>query len=83
MCIALFVFKPYYWGMSFKHIIGNRIAKERKRKNLSREDLADSTTLHLNLIGRIERGETNTGYENIYKICKALDIKITDLFNGY
>jgi len=69
--------------MRFKKEIGNRIKWERKNKEISQEELAELINVHPNLIGYIERGEIDTGHEKIYKICKALSIKVTDLYSGY
>jgi len=69
--------------MDFKKIIGNRIKKERTSRGLNRDDLASMAELHVNLIGRIERGVTNTGYENMHRICKALNISLCELYKGY
>lgn len=66
-----------------KQEIGSRIKELRKSQKISREELAEQTGLHFNMIGFIERGETNTGFENLYKICAVLNITMTDLFKGY
>ena len=67
---------------NIKKIIGRRIARERKNKKISQEKLAELADLHRNYIGAVERGEMNTGVENIYKIALALDIKMEILFKG-
>lgn len=60
--------------------LGNRIRKYRKSKGYTQEVLSAKCNLHPTYIGQIERGEKNPSIESIYKICQALDLKITDLF---
>lgn len=69
--------------MGFKKEIGRRIYLIRKSKKINRETLAELINSHANVVGRIERGEIDTGFEKIYHICKVLDIKLTDLYRGY
>jgi len=59
---------------------GKRLRKIRIDKGLSQEDLANDSDIPINQIGRIERAEINTTLNTIYKIAKALDINITELF---
>lgn len=67
----------------FTQEIGKRIFYARKEQEITQEELAEITKLTANTISLIECGEVNTGFKNIYKICKALKIKMTDLFKGY
>ena len=52
------------------------------KQSLSQEELAEKANVHRTYIGMIERAEKNITLQNIEKITKALNIKITDLFNG-
>ena len=65
----------------FEKKIGERIKEIRISKKLSQEMLANDADIPINQIGRIERAEISTSLQTIYKIIKALDIKIKDLFN--
>ena len=58
---------------------GKRLREIRISKNLSQEIIANDSNIPINQIGRIERAEINTSIITIYKIAKALDIKIQDL----
>ena len=60
---------------------GEKLKKLRLEKNLSQEMLANDANIPINQIGRIERAEISTSLTTIYKITKALDIKITVLFD--
>ena len=61
---------------------GERIRELRHKNNISQEELAELTDLHRTYIGGIERGERNVSLENIYKIAKALEISLSELFEG-
>ena len=54
---------------------GERIREERKKLNISQEELADRAGVHRTYIGMIERAERNITIINIYKISKALKIE--------
>ena len=60
---------------------GEKLKKIRLERNLSQEMLANDANIPINQIGRIERAEISTSLTTIYKITKALDIKITALFD--
>ncbi len=59
---------------------GNRLREIRLAKNLSQEMLANDADIPINQIGRIERAEISTSLNTIYKIAKALEIDIKELF---
>lgn len=60
---------------------GNRIRSLRIKKRLSQEELAARADVHRTYIGMIERGEKNLTLTNIYKIARALEIPLCDLFD--
>ena len=55
--------------------------RERKKLAVSQEELGFRTGLDRTYISGIERGERNPSLKNIYKISRALKIKVKDLFN--
>ncbi len=61
------------------HIFGDNVRKERLKRNLSQEALAELANVHRTYIGMIERAEKNITLINIEKIANALKIKIADL----
>lgn len=61
-------------------LIGRRLAKERNKQGLSQEQLAELAETNRNYIGVVERGEGNTGINNIHKIASALNLKLEILF---
>ncbi len=66
--------------MDIKKQFGDRVRELRTEKKLSQEALAMSCKLHRTYIGNVERGEKNISLENIEKIAKALEVKVSDLF---
>lgn len=62
--------------------LGRRVRERRTAKGLSQEKLAELTGLHRNLIGLIERGETNPTILNVQKIAKALGVSASELLDG-
>ncbi|MBI4688081.1 MAG: helix-turn-helix transcriptional regulator [Nitrospirae bacterium] len=65
-----------------KKIFGKNVRIYRENRGISQEKLASLCSLHRTYIGSIERGERNISLENIQKIANALEVKITDLFEG-
>ena len=59
---------------------GKEIKKLRIDKDISQEEPAYKSGLNIALISRIENGKTNTTIDSLYKLAKALDIEIKDLF---
>ena len=58
---------------------GKSIKKFRIRLGLSQEQLAELADLHRTYVGDVERGERNISLLNMWKIAKALRIKLSDL----
>lgn len=58
------------------------IKAERTRKNLSQAELAELIQASENSIGKIERAEQNPSAIMVYKIAKALELDINELFKG-
>lgn len=59
---------------------GKTLSRIRKEKGLTQEELAFKSDLEYSQISRIERGIINTSISQVYKIAKALDIEVTELF---
>ena len=60
--------------------IGEKIRQKRINLNLSQENLSYDANIPRNQVGRIERGEINTSIIVLYKICKALNMELEELF---
>ena len=62
---------------------GDRIRYLRLMRKLSQEQLAELCELHRTYIGGIERGERNVSLRNIIRIASALEVTISELFEGF
>lgn len=62
-------------------LFGNKIKKERLKRNLSQEDFAELTNFHRTYIGMVERAERNVTLLNIEKFAKALQTEVHELLN--
>ncbi|WP_265182882.1 helix-turn-helix domain-containing protein [Pseudomonas putida] len=61
---------------------GKRIRLLRMSAGLSQEQLANLCDLDRTYIGGIERGERNPALKNIYRLAKALDVSLSNLFES-
>lgn len=62
---------------------GNKVRKERNKLGLSQEELADKAGVHRTYIGMVERAEKNITLENIEKLAKALNLKLSNFFSDF
>ncbi len=61
--------------------VGRNIQQYRLKKGWTQEELAFEADLHRAYIGQIERGEKNIGVQNLEKIAKALNIRVSSLLD--
>ncbi len=61
--------------------LGKRIRSYRLKQGLSQERLAEYSGCHPTYIGQIERGEKNATMDSIERICTALNISMSELFD--
>lgn len=59
---------------------GEMVRKKRKQAELSQEELAEKLGIHRTYMSFIERGIRNPSLVMIFKISRALKIKLPDLF---
>lgn len=59
--------------------VGKRIRLFREKKGWTQEELAFEADLHRAYVGQIERGEKNIGVQNLEKIAKVLNVKMSKL----
>lgn len=62
---------------------GNRIKTLRKARGLSQEELAELCSLDRTYISGIERGLRNVALRNIESLAQALEVSISELFEGF
>lgn len=60
-------------------IVGNVLSDYRKKKGLSQEVLSGLADIGRTHLSAIERGERKPTLETLYRICNALDIKMSDV----
>jgi len=61
--------------------IGLKIREVRESKSLSIMELADKLDIEYNNLIRIEKGRTNPTIGTLYKVSKALEIRLVDLMD--
>ena len=62
---------------------GKKVRAQRTNLGLSQEELASRAGVHRTYIGMIERSEKNITLENIEKVVKALNLKLSDFFPDF
>lgn len=60
---------------------GNHVKKLRLEKGISQELLAEKLNIHRTYMSFIERGKRNPGLVLLFKISRALGIKLPELFS--
>lgn len=60
--------------------VGFVIREFRIKKGISQEKLAKEINVHRSYIGAIERAEKSISVRNLEKICKAMDVKLSQFF---
>lgn len=63
----------------FYEKIGEEIQNARKNKNLSQQTLADKLNLSRSCIANWEQGKRQITFDDVYSLCKVLDLDIVEL----
>lgn len=66
--------------MELKIYVGNKIREERKKKRMSQKELGDKIGVRHNTISSYENATNAPEQESLFKIARALDIRVDDLF---
>lgn len=61
-------------------VVGANIAKHRKKKGLTQEQLAQEAGITSEYVSRLENQKENPTVNLLERLCKALSIDIVDLF---
>ncbi|PJF39945.1 MAG: XRE family transcriptional regulator [Phototrophicales bacterium] len=62
---------------------GQMIRTLRKARGWSQDEFAAYCNMHRTYIGSIERGEQNISLKNIVKISRALNMRLSELFENF
>lgn len=68
-------------GFSYK-VMGNHLRGARKRLKLKQADVAHLTYVSVPYYGKLERGELCPNLERLVRICKVLQLPLTEVFKG-
>ena len=63
-----------------KQALGSEIREWRRIRNMSQEKFAEESKVHVNEVGRVERGETNPGLETLVLIATQMKMSLGVLF---
>ena len=63
-------------------IIGQRLKKARKEKELTQEQLAEKIDVSIAFLSRIERGSSQINLKRLSQICEILGITEGEILNG-
>lgn len=63
--------------------VGSQLKKLRKKKNLTLRELAAKTNISISMISAIERGQSSASVLTLYKMAKALDSSLSELFKNF
>lgn len=66
--------------MALVKTVAERLQKARKEKGMTLKDIAFETDLELTQVHRLVHGSHDPQLTNIAKVAKALEIKLSDLF---
>lgn len=61
--------------------LGLNLKKHRLERGLTQENLAEKVGIHPTYVGKLESGKNNPSTKMLYKITRALGIKLSDLFD--
>lgn len=64
------------------NVIGERIKKARKSKNITQEKLAEKLDVSIAFLSRIERGSSQINLKRLGQICEILGITEGEILNG-
>ena len=61
--------------------LGQKIKFERKKRNLSQEELVELSGISVHGISNIETGKTDIKYTNLLALANAFNLKISELLD--
>ena len=67
---------------ALRESLGNVIRDRRKGQKLTLQQMSDKTGVSLGYLSQIELGKNSASIETLYRICLALGMKMSDLFQA-
>ena len=61
--------------------LGKNLKKYRLDNNLTQEQLAEIVGIHPTYVGKLEAGKNNPSVKMLFRISRALKIKLSDVFD--
>ena len=61
--------------------LGKNLKKYRLEKNMTQETLAEKVGIHPTYVGKIESGKNNLSVKMLFKISRALNITLCEVFD--
>lgn len=61
--------------------LGENLRKYRLESNLTQEQLAELVGIHPTYVGKLESGKNNPSVKMLYKITRAMNINLCDIFD--
>jgi transcriptional regulator with XRE-family HTH domain len=67
---------------ALRESLGNAIRERRKSLGLTLANVSDRTNISLGYLSQIELGKNSASIETLYRICLALGMKMSELFQS-
>lgn len=67
---------------ALREALGNAIRERRKALGLTLSNMSDRTSVSLGYLSQIELGKNSASIETLYRICLALGMKMSELFQA-
>ncbi|MCL1788046.1 MAG: helix-turn-helix domain-containing protein, partial [Defluviitaleaceae bacterium] len=64
-------------------VLGMRIREERRKQNLTQEQLADKVCVTYSYIGQVERGQRGISLETLINVSNCLGVTVDSLLTSY
>jgi len=61
--------------------LGHKIKELRVKQKLTQDELAEKAGIHNKYQGKIERAEKRPSIETLFKLAKALNVKVSEFFD--
>lgn len=61
--------------------LGKKLKLARKEAGFTQESLAEKLSIHPTYVGKLEGGKNNPSFMLLYKMSRALKVKLKDLFD--